>query len=124
MLARIPPTERCPFRLSRPAPRLLQEQLIQAASASVKGTFIRERLAIHRVGVEVAAVYGAVQFFRLAPVNAPSPSATQLLQPVENQARQVKGKGRRRVVHGIVISGDLPVEHGRALCIADPAGRA
>ena len=72
------------------------------------------RRRVHWVGVEGGAVDGLVEQFGLALVDdRHGVQATHVLEPFEDQARQVPGIGGRCVVHGLVIGVDLVVEHGR-----------
>ena len=72
------------------------------------------RLRVHRVGVEAGGVDGLVEQFRLALVDhRHGVEPAHVLEPLEDQARQVPGIGGRGVVHGPLLGVDLVVEHGR-----------
>jgi len=93
-----------------------QERLVQTLIGQTeRNVHPRTRIDGDRVGVEIAGIDGTVEHVLLGAVALLHRlDAALLLQPLEDQPREIPGKGCRRVVHRAVIRRDLVVEHGRA----------
>ena len=112
----MPPTERCPFRPSRPAAVASLANFFSSSSLGEPERDVHPRPAV-RLGVaavEAAAVDLGVELRRLPRVLLLDRRQPALLdQPLHHQPHDVDREHRRRVVHRLVLDVHAVVQHRR-----------
>src|SRR5437879_5289861 len=109
----MPPTARWPLSCTMPrASAPFRNSPSSLESASVNGIFMRERSDLRTGFFERARVEEIVEEFRLGDVFLFNPGkAAQRFQPLEHEAGDVPGVGRRGVRHRAAFGVHFVVEH-------------